>query len=64
MTGYTVWCTAGPILGPLLFKIFQADLIFTLDNTEIANYADDTTPYTVSDNIDDIIFGKILKRST
>ena len=45
----------GSILGPLLFNIFLADLFFTLNSTEIANYADDTTPYAVSDNIDDLI---------
>ena len=41
----------GSILGPL----FLADLFFTLNNIEIANDADDTTPYPVSDNIDDLI---------
>ena len=55
MAGYTVWCTQGSILGSLLFNIFLTDLFFTLNNTEIANYADDTTPYAVSDNIDDLI---------
>ena len=45
----------GSILGPLLFSIFLADLFFTLNNIEIANYADDTMPYPVSDNIDDLI---------
>ena len=55
MAGYTIWYTAGLNLGPLLFNIFLADLFFTLNNTEIANYADDTTPYAVSDNIDDLI---------
>ena len=45
----------GSILGPLLFNIILADLFFTLNNTEIANYADDTTPYAVSDNIDGLI---------
>ena len=45
----------GSILGPLLFNIFLADLFFTLNNTEIANYADDTTPYSDSDNTDDLI---------
>lgn len=42
-------------LGPLLFNIFMADLLFTLNNIEIANYANGTTPYFVSDNIDDLI---------
>ena len=45
----------GSILCPLLFNIFLADLFFTLNNIEIANYADNTTPYAVSDNIDDLI---------
>ena len=35
----------GSILGALLFNIFLADLFFTLNNIEIANYADDTTIY-------------------
>ena len=52
----------GSILGPLLFNIFLADLFFTLNNTEIANYADDTMPYAVSDNIDDLISS--LERSS
>ena len=43
----------GSILGPLLFNIFPSYLFFTLNNTEIANNADDTTPFPVSDNIDD-----------
>ena len=47
-----IWCTAESILGPLLFDIFLADLFFTLNNKEIADYADDTTPYAVSDNRD------------
>ena len=45
----------GSFLGPLLFNIFLADLFLTLNNTEIANYGEDTTPYTVCDSIDDLI---------
>ena len=44
----------GSIWGSLLFNIFLAHLLFTLNNTEIANFADDTTPYAVSDNKDDL----------
>ena len=42
-------------MGPLLFNIFLADLFFTLNTTEIPNCADDTTPYAISDNTDDLI---------
>ena len=34
----------GSILGPLLFNIFLADLVFIANSTDIANYADDNTP--------------------
>ena len=45
----------GLILDPLLFNIVLTDLFFTLYNTEIAYSGDDTKPYAVSDNIDDLI---------
>ena len=35
----------GSILGPLLFNIFMSDLFLFFDNIDIANYADDSTPY-------------------
>ena len=35
----------GSILGPLLFKISIIDIFFLLNETEICNYADDTTIY-------------------
>ena len=41
------------ILAPLLFNIFL--FIFTLNNTEISNHADETTSYAVYVNIDDLI---------
>ena len=35
----------GSILGPLLFNIFICDLLYFLEDFDIANYADDSTPY-------------------
>ena len=48
----------GSILRPLLFSIFLCDTLFLLSETEFAIYADNKTPYVISDNINDII--KIL----
>ena len=41
----------GTILGRLLFNIFISDILYFIDKTKIANYADDTTIYTTDDNI-------------
>ena len=35
----------GSMLGPLLFNIDTCDLFFIEMSSDIANYADDTTPY-------------------
>ena len=35
----------GSVFGPLLFNVFINDLFFLLEETEICNYADDTTIY-------------------
>ena len=45
----------GSILGPLLFNIFLADLFFILNKIDIANYADDNTPYTSSNDTNGLI---------
>ena len=45
----------GSILGPLIFNIFLADLLFILNDVDIANYADDNTPYVIADDISGLI---------
>ena len=45
----------GPVLGPLLFNSFLADLIFIINSTDIANYADGNTPYATANDIDSLI---------
>ena len=45
----------GSILGPLLFNIYMNDIFFFINKTELANYADDNTLYTINKNIDEII---------
>ena len=45
----------GSILGPLLFNMFLADLFFILKNIDIANYSDDNTPYTSSNDVNGLI---------
>ena len=41
------------ILGPFLFNIFLADSFLVLKDVDIANFADDNTPFTSANNIDD-----------
>ena len=45
----------GSILGPLLFNIFLIDLFFIIEDTNIASYIDDNTPYVSAGNIDRVI---------
>ena len=45
----------GSILGPLFFNIHICDLFYIMRNWPVANYADDTTPYTGGKNTQDVI---------
>ena len=45
----------GSIVGPLVFNIFMADLFFMLKDIDIASDADDSTPFIVKNNIDNVI---------
>ena len=46
----------GSILGPLLFNIYIWDLVLENSDIDIANYADDNTPYACSSDLDSILF--------
>ena len=41
----------GSILGPLLFNLFMNDIFYFMDDSKLANYADDTSTYTVKTSI-------------
>ena len=43
------------ILRPPLFNIFLIDLFSIIEDTDIASYADVSTPYVSADNIDGVI---------
>ena len=45
----------GSILGPLLFNINLCDLFLSLENTDIASYADDNTLYSAQGNRETVI---------
>ena len=45
----------GSIFGPFLFNNFLTDLFFITHSMDIANYADDNTPYATANDIDSLI---------
>ena len=45
----------GSTLRSLLFNIFMSDLFFIMNETDFASYADDSTPFVVSNNIGGVI---------
>ena len=44
------------LLGPLIFNINMIDLFYECEENDIANYADDTTPYSCGTDIPTVIF--------
>ena len=44
------------IVGPLLFNIYICDFFLENSDIDIANYADDNTPYACSSDLDSVIF--------
>ena len=43
----------GSVLGPLLFNIYLKDLFYASKDTEICNFADDTSPHAGGFNLKD-----------
>lgn len=45
----------GSIIGPLLFNIYINDIFFFIDKHNLANYADDNTPFAINSKLDTLL---------
>ena len=44
----------GSVLGPLLFNIFINDFFYTIENSQLCNFADDTTIFAFGETLDEV----------
>ena len=42
-------------MGPLLLNIFLCDLFLTIEGNYFKNYVDDTTPYVIRNNAEEVV---------
>ena len=60
-SSYSLWekivsgVPQGSILGSLLFNIFLCDFFLSIEINYFTNYADDTTPYVIGNNPDEVV---------
>ena len=50
-----VYATSSQVLGPLLFNIYINDMFLGLTDTEVCNYADDTTLYACNKSLQNVV---------
>ena len=54
----------GSIIGPLLFNIYINDIFYVVSESNLTNYADDNTPYSIHSNIECITNSLVNDTST